>query len=56
MYTNDMGKWQDMEHEFAGFMTEKVTPEKDWDVDEFLDALYTWVLEYGRVLEQEDYV
>lgn len=58
-FTDDRCLWNDLEHAFAGFMTELVTPkcfEKEWDAVDFLDAHYVWVLEYGRGLEQEAYV
>lgn len=57
-YTEDTGVWNDMEHEFAGYMTTKITPDQDKerDVFEFLDDFYTWVLEYGRGLDQDDYI
>lgn len=58
-YTDDSSVWNDLEHEFAGFMTtlnlgQANTPETE--ATEYLEAYYTWVLEYGRGLEQEDYV
>ena len=61
MYTNDMGKWQDMEHEFAGVMTTRqrrllgATAESPTS-EMYLEEYYSWLLEYGRGLEQEEYV
>ena len=59
MYTDDMSEWNDLEHEFAGFMTTlnrgpNATP--DTEATQYLEEYYTWVLEYGRGLDQEDYV
>lgn len=59
MYTDDRELWWELEHEFAGFMTTMnrgpdATPETE--ATEYLEEYYTWVLEYGRGLEQEDFI
>lgn len=58
MYTDDRSLWNDLEHEFAGFMTTlnrgQTTLEEE--ATQYLEEYYTWVLEYGRGLDQEDYV
>lgn len=59
-YTDDTSVWNDLEHEFAGAMTtrnrvseyEKCTAMEE----DYLEAYYTWILEYGRGLDQDDYV
>lgn len=59
MYTNDSILWNDLEHEFAGFMTTLNRGNNSVlhaQAEEYLEEYYTWVLEYGRGLEQEDYV
>ena len=57
-YTDDSSLWNDLEHEFAGFMTvlNRGQTTLETEATEYLEEYYTWVLEYGRGLEQEDYV
>lgn len=58
MYTEDRDSWWELEHEFAGFMTTlnrgQTTLEEE--ATQYLEEYYIWVLEYGRGLDQEDYV
>jgi len=59
MYTDDSSLWNDLEHEFAGFMTtlnRGPANTEETEATEYLEEYYMWVLEYGRGLEQEDYV
>jgi len=61
-FTDDSTVWNDLEHEFAGFMTTLnrgsvgLHKEEARAMTEYLETYYEWVLEYGRGLEQEDYV
>lgn len=59
-YTDDTSVWNDLEHEFAGAMTTlnrvSIITQGPAMEEDYLEAYYTWILEYGRGLEQEDYV
>ncbi len=60
-FTDDRCLWNDLEHEFAGLMTTRqralLGATADSPVnEEYLEEYYTWILEYGRGLEQDAYV
>ena len=55
MYTEDRDAWWYLEHEFASHMTPH-KPDQTPVEDAYAEAFYEWVLEYGRGLDQDDYV
>ena len=56
-FTDDSSLWNDLEHEFAGFMTTlNRGPANTEEATEYLETYYEWFLEYCRGLDQDDFV
>jgi len=54
-FTDDRNAWWELEHEFASHMT-PYKPDQTPVEDAYAEAFYEWVLEYGRGLDQDDFV